>query len=61
MRKLFLLATAALLVSGATFAENGKDKKKGKKGAKTECTRSGKSCGKTKTEAAMDFVVFKNN
>lgn len=53
MKKLFLLATAALLISGATFAEKGKDKKKGKKCAKTECTKSGKSCGKTKTDAAM--------
>ena len=54
MKKVFLLATAALLISGVTFAENGKDKKKGKKCAKSECSKSGKSCGKTKTaEAAM--------
>ena len=53
MKKLFLLATAALLISGVTFAENGKDKKKGKKGTKSECSKSGKSCGKTKTEAAI--------
>ena len=54
MKKLFMLATAALLISGAAFAENGKDKKKGKKGTKSECcAKSGKSCGKTKTAASM--------
>ncbi len=43
MKKVFLLATAALLVSGVTFADNGK--KKGKKCKKTCCAKSGKSCG----------------
>lgn len=54
MKKVFLLATAALLISGVSFAETGKDKKKGKKGTKTECcAKSGKSCGKTKTAASL--------
>jgi hypothetical protein len=44
MKKVFLLATAALLVTGVTFADNGK--KKDKKCKKTSCcTKSGKSCG----------------
>ena len=43
MKKVFLLATAALLVTGVTFADNGK--KKGKKCKKTCCSKSGKSCG----------------
>ena len=42
MKKVFLLATAALLVTGVTFADNGK--KKGKKN-KHCCVKSGKSCG----------------
>ena len=54
MKKIFLLATVAFLISGASFAENGKDKKKGKKGEKSACcSKSGKSCGKTKTAASM--------
>jgi len=43
MKKLFLLATAALLVTGVTFADNGKKKKDSKKSC---CAKSGKSCGK---------------
>ena len=53
MKKVFLIATAALLVTGVTFADNGK-KKKGAKG-KTCCTKttSGeKSCSKDKTKTA---------
>ena len=43
--------TAALLVTGVTFADNGK--KKGKKGKKTCCAKSGKHCGsKEKTTEA---------
>jgi hypothetical protein len=55
MKKVFLLATAALLVVGVAFADNGK-KKKSKKCAKgkTCCTKtatasSGKACCKSKT------------
>ena len=45
MKKVFLLATAALLISGVSFADNGKNKKKGKC-SKSCCKESGKSCGK---------------
>ena len=49
MKKVLLLATAALLVTGVTFADNGK---KGKKSGKSCCSKSGKSCGKTKDKTA---------
>ncbi len=45
MKKLVLLATAALLVSGVSFAGNGD---KGKKSCKKSCSKSGKSCCKGK-------------
>ena len=48
MKKVFLLATAALLISGVSFADNGKNKKKGKC-TKSCCSKSGKSCGKKMT------------
>ena len=43
MKKVFLLATVALLLTGVSFADNGKNKKKSAKG-KGSCTHSGKSC-----------------
>jgi hypothetical protein len=49
MKKVLLLATAALLVTGVTFADNGK---KGKKCTKSCCKKSGKSCGKEKDKTA---------
>ncbi len=49
MKKVFLLATAALLVTGVTFADNGKKGKKSKK-SKSCCTKSGKSCGSKEME-----------
>jgi hypothetical protein len=49
MKKVFLLATAALLVTGVTFADNGK---KGKKCSKSCSKKSGKSCGKEKEKTA---------
>lgn len=52
MKKVFLLATAALLVTGITFADNGKKKKKSAKG-KSCCSKSDsaeKSCEKTKVK-----------
>lgn len=49
MKKVLLLATAALLVTGVTFADNGK---KGKKCKKECCKKSGKSCCKDKEKAA---------
>jgi hypothetical protein len=50
MKKIFLLATAALLITGTTFAHTGKGKK-GKHG----CCAKGKSCckGKSKSTAKM--------
>ena len=45
MKKLFLLATAALLVTGVTFADNGKGKKCKKAGSSC-CKKSGKKCSK---------------
>ena len=49
MKKLFLLATAALLVTSVTFADNGKNKSKKKgKGKAACCSHSGKSCCKDK-------------
>lgn len=44
MKKLFLLATAALLVTGVTFADNGKGKKCKK--SSSCCKKSGKKCCK---------------
>ncbi|HMD01087.1 MAG TPA: hypothetical protein VKH37_13080 [Ferruginibacter sp.] len=49
MKKLFLLATATLLVAGVTFADNGKKKKKCAKG-KSCCSGSTKSCCKDKSK-----------
>ena len=54
MKKVFLLATAALMVTGIAFADNGK--KKSKKCAKPCCSKSaaaGKSCCKDKKTATM--------
>jgi hypothetical protein len=48
MKKVFLLATVFIMISGVTFADNGKKKKC----TKSCCSKSGKSCGKTKTTAA---------
>ena len=45
MKRVLLLATAALLVTGVTFADNGK---KAKKSSKSCSKKSGKSCGKEK-------------
>jgi len=56
MKKVFLLATAALLVTGVAFADNGKKKSKKCAKGKTCCTKStatGKSCCKDKKTATM--------
>jgi len=50
MKKVFLLATAALLITGVTFAEKGKKKKCCAKG-KSCCKHSGKTCTKKSTAA----------
>jgi hypothetical protein len=49
MKKLFLLTVAALLVTGVTFADNGK---KAKKCTKSCCKKSGKTCGKQTDKTA---------
>ena len=46
MKKIFLLATAAFLVTGVSFADNGKHKKKSC--GKSCCSKTGKSCSKDK-------------
>ena len=52
MKKLFLLATAALLVTGVSFAENGKDKKKKCAKGKSCCSKSAKASCKDKSKTA---------
>ncbi len=44
MKKVFMLATAAFLISGVAFAHGDKGKNKDK--AKKTCTKGGKCCGK---------------
>ena len=56
MKKLFLLATAALLVTGVTMADNGKKKKDSKKAC---CAKSGKSCSKDKDAKEKEPVKEK--
>jgi hypothetical protein len=59
MKKLFLLATAALLVSGVTFANN-TDKGKKKKCAKGKsCCNKAKACDK-KAETAEKTAEMSN-
>lgn len=61
MKKLFMLASAALLVTGVAFADNGKKKKcaKGKsccsKSAKKSCSKDKKSCHKDKAETTVSM------
>jgi hypothetical protein len=57
MKKVLLLATAALLVSGVTFANTDKGKKK--KCAKgTSCCQKAKACSKEKAaEKAQDLKL----
>ena len=50
MKKIFLLATAAFLFSGVSFAEVNKGKKKkGKKGCCSKTSKTSKSCNKDKS------------
>lgn len=57
MKKLFLLATAALMVTGLAFADGGKKKSKKCAKGKSSCTKSTatatKSCCKDKKTAAL--------
>ncbi len=48
MKKVFLLATAALLVTGVTFADGGKKKKCAK--GKSCCQKTTKSCCMNKSK-----------
>lgn len=50
MKKVLLLATAAILVTGVSFADTGKKSKKAKSKC---CSKSGKSCGKGKAKTAQ--------
>ncbi|MEP7163470.1 MAG: hypothetical protein ABI741_02190 [Ferruginibacter sp.] len=51
MKKVFLLATAAFLFTGVSFADGGKKGKKCAKG-KSCCSKSSKSCCKDKSKTA---------
>ncbi len=57
MKKVFLLATAVLMVAGIAFADNGKKKSKKCAKGKTCCSKSTasatKSCCKDKKTAEM--------
>lgn len=50
MKKVLLLATAALLFTGASFAEGGKGKKKKCAKGSHCCSKSSKSCCKDKSK-----------
>ena len=54
MKKLFLLATVALLVTGTSFAEKGKKKKKCAKG-KSGCTKTEKAACKEKADKTVSL------
>ena len=58
MKKMILLATAALLITGVTFADKGKKKKSSDKESSC-CSKSGKSCkkDKEKTETVKEPTV----
>jgi hypothetical protein len=49
MKKVFLLATAALLFTSVSFADHGK---KGKKSCKKTCEKGTKKCCKDKEKTA---------
>jgi hypothetical protein len=59
MKKLFLLATAALLVSGVSFANTDKGKKKKCAKGKSCCQKS-KSCSKDSEKTAEVKAESKN-
>ena len=52
MKKVFLLATVALLITGVSFADNGKTKKKKCAKGKSCCSGTTKSCCKDKSKTA---------
>ncbi|MEO7264855.1 MAG: hypothetical protein ABIW38_08080 [Ferruginibacter sp.] len=53
MKKLFILTTAALMVTGISFAEGGKGNKKKCAKGKSCCTKTTKSCCKDKVEKTV--------
>ena len=53
MKKLFLLATATVMICGASYADGGKGKKKKCAKGKTCCSKSAKSCCKDKAEKTV--------
>ena len=55
MKKMILLATAALLITGVTFADKGKKKKVSDKESSC-CSKSGKSCKKDKEKEKTETV-----
>jgi hypothetical protein len=55
MKKLILLATAALLITGITFAEKGKKKKCCEKTSSC-CSKAGKTCKKDKDKEKTETV-----
>ena len=52
MKKVFLMATAALLFTGVAFADNGKGKHKKCAKGKSCCSGHSKSCCKDKAKTA---------
>ena len=58
MKKVLLLATAALLVSGVTFAQQDKKKKCAK--GKSCCQKTSKSCSKDAEKTAEVKAESKN-
>lgn len=60
MKKLFLLATAALLISGVSFANTDKGKKKKCAKGKSCCQKSTKSCSKDAEKTAEVKAESKN-
>lgn len=52
MKKVLMLATAALFITGVAFADKGKKKKKKCAKGQSCCTKTAKSCCKDKTKTA---------
>ena len=55
MKKVFLLATAALLFTGVSFADGGKHKGKKCGKGKSCCSKSSKSCCKKDKSKTADL------
>jgi hypothetical protein len=61
MKKVFMLATAALLIGGMSFAAPTQDKKKCCKKGKSSCCKKGKSCSKDKDEKTAEIKEAPKN